>query len=450
MIAPHAQFRASRRFLNSRLYYGLIVVALWGAPDAAAQGAASAPLTLRALLDTVATSHPLLRAAQARTRAAQGDRTAAGAFGNPMLSVQVENTPFPGGKTVAGLDRETMTMATLPLEFLYQRGPRVRSANATVRAAEADAAGARQRVAMDAAAAWYRTALAQVGVATARDLTAWLDTLVAYNAARAPEGAIAEVDHLRAALERDRMAADATMQEAELARARAALSALLGDPRRARSLPSVAVTNDLLIYSTGAGESSVSVLEQRPEVRAARGRLDASSAAVSAERSMLVRQLGATIGSKQMMGTTSMIAGLSLPLPLFDLNRGQQARATAERDAAASELEAQERSAAADILGAQEVARLLTDRAGTLAGGGETSFLARADEARRIALGAYREGAVPLLQVLDAARAWGEARMTFYRTLYAQHESIIALQAAQGIDLFTNLPVPAALAVPNR
>ena len=40
--------------------------------------------------------------------------------------------------------------------------------------------------------------------------------------------------------------------------------------------------------------------------------------------------------------------------------------------------------------------------------------------------------------------------MTFYRTLYAQHESIIALQAAQGIDLFTNLPAPASSAVPNR
>jgi len=47
---------------------------------------------------------------------------------------------------------------------------------------------------------------------------------------------------------------------------------------------------------------------------------------------------------------------------------------------------------------------------------------------------------VPLLQVLDAARAWGEARVAFYRTLYAQHESVIALLAAQGSDLFTAVP----------
>ena len=61
---------------------------------------------------------------------------------------------------------------------------------------------------------------------------------------------------------------------------------------------------------------------------------------------------------------------------------------------------------------------------------------ARAEEARRIALGAYREGAVPLFQVIDAARTWGEARLTYYRTLYAQHQSVLALLAAEGSDLF--------------
>ena len=100
------------------------------------------------------------------------------------------------------------------------------------------------------------------------------------------------------------------------------------------------------------------------------------------------------------------------------------------------------RTANAEIEGDQEAAQLLTDRMLLLAGppaNGVTnappSFLTRADEARRIALGAYREGAVPLIQVLDAARAWGESRMTFYRTLYEQHESVLDLLTAKGMDL---------------
>jgi len=41
-----------------------------------------------------------------------------------------------------------------------------------------------------------------------------------------------------------------------------------------------------------------------------------------------------------------------------------------------------------------------------------------------------------LFQVIDAARTWGDARLTYYRTLYAQHQSVLVLLAAEGSDLF--------------
>jgi cobalt-zinc-cadmium efflux system outer membrane protein len=160
---------------------------------------------------------------------------------------------------------------------------------------------------------------------------------------------------------------------------------------------------------------------------------------------MLLRQLGATIGTKQMMGTTSMIAGVSFPLPVFERNRGEIARATAERDAAALDLEASTRTARAQLSGAVAAARLLTERAAALTASADTGFLARAEQARRIALGAYREGAVPLIQVLDAARAWSDARMTYFDLLFAQHESILDLLYASGADLraaLTSMPSP--------
>jgi cobalt-zinc-cadmium efflux system outer membrane protein len=139
-----------------------------------------------------------------------------------------------------------------------------------------------------------------------------------------------------------------------------------------------------------------------------------------------------------------MMAGLSLPLPLFDQNRGELARAQGERDAAVADLAAQERVARADVIGATEAAHVLTEQATSLAtrdsAGRGAAYLARADEARAIALGAYREGAVSLLQVLDAARAWGEARIAYFRTLYAQHDAVLALIVARGDDLIAPLP----------
>jgi len=42
--------------------------------------------------------------------------------------------------------------------------------------------------------------------------------------------------------------------------------------------------------------------------------------------------------------------------------------------------------------------------------------------------------------VIDAARAWGEARVAFYQILYAQHESVVELLVAEGVDIASALP----------
>jgi outer membrane protein, heavy metal efflux system len=425
-------------------------------------------LTLAALLDSVAAGHPLMAAARARVRAAEAARITAGTFSNPVLGFEVDNTPFPWNRSITlppGMERESMTTATIPLEPLYQRSPRIRQADAELRATRADAVGERQRVAGEAARAFYRTALAQVGVDVARDLASWLDTLVSYNSKRVDQGAVAEADLIRSQLERDRALADEAIEEAELARARAQLSTFLGDVNdkdrvashtivvsagsaplplglAARRTQSVNISREMETRSDSTSSKSAGSGVQRPDVLAARERVAASRAAVTSERTMLFRQVGATFGVKQSAGTASMIAGVSLPIPLFDQNRGEVARAQAEREVAAYVLADKERTASAEVSGALEAARLLTQRAQLLTGAPKTnaasaptSFLARADDARRIALGAYREGAVPLIQVLDAARAWGEARRAFYQTLYEQHESVLDLLAAEGIDL---------------
>lgn len=368
------------------------------------------------------------------------------------------------------MEREVMAMVTVPLEPLYQRGAHVRRSDAEVEAATADAVAERRRVSLEAAHTYYRLALAEVAHEAAHDLVTWLDSLVAYNSARVDEGVAAEADLIRSELERDRAAAEAAMQDADLARTRAGLAAFLGDPSKRGALavaiddgplpfPSLAAQPVLpgTIHAGEHGDAGARdtllaslvgrSLAVRPDVRAARERVAAARAGVTGQRTMFVRQLGATVGTKQSAGSTSLLAGLSLPIPLFDQNRGEVTRAAAERDATALELEAIERTASADVVGAYEAATLLTERTRQLAAG-PGGYLARADEARRIALGAYREGAVPLLQVLDAARAWGEARLAYYRTVFAQHESVLALLVATGRE-----PSPFTVATgsePNR
>lgn len=398
------------------------------APPVLAQVQPGAPrLTLRGLLDSVATTHPSIEAARLRVRAARGGRSAAGAFANPLVTYQVENTQLPRAGSVPGLDRETMTMVTLPLEPIYQRGARVRESNALVHAAESDARGVLQSVEREAAHAYYRVARAQAKVEALLDVVAWLDTVVAYNRTRVQEGVTAEADLIRAGIERDRANVEATTQRAELARARAAAGAFLASG----TVASVVVPTQPLDAPVDASI----VVTTRPDLVAAQARVEASQAAVGFQRRSIFRELGATIGSKQTMGTSSMIAGLSLPVPLFDQNRGSITRASAERDAAARDLTAVTRVATAEVQGARDAVAALSGEVNRLAAGGPLGFLARADDAQRIALGAYREGAASLLQVLDAARARSEARMAYYDLLIDQHEAVIDLLFAAGQDI---------------
>jgi cobalt-zinc-cadmium efflux system outer membrane protein len=400
-------------------------------------------LDLRAVLDSVALHHPSVLAARARARAALGTRQTAGQFGNPMLGYEVDGAPFPG-QHLTGVDRETMTMLNLPLEPLYQRGPRIAVANAQVRMAEAEATASVQSMSIDAARTFYRAARAQVRFDLTRDVASWLDTVVAYNRARVNEGVAAEADLIRSQLERDRTMADLAAQHADLVRASADLSAFVNDDVDvgvARIVFSSTVFGlpALQRDSVTAVRNGIAVSDQRflarPDVIAAQERTTAANAAIGVERANVMRQLGATIGTKQMMGATTMLAGVTLPFPIFDRNRGEITRTTAERDAAALDFKAVTRMASAQVTGARAAAELLTTQATALAASADTGFLARADESRRIALGAYREGAVPLYQVIDATRAWSDARMSYFDLVFAQQQSILDLLYATGADL---------------
>ena len=389
-------------------------------------------MTLREVFDSARSNSPVLGAAKARVRAARGGLSSARTWSNPIVSFESQqmSEQAPG---VTTSQRETMTTAMLPLEPLYQRGPRIKRAQALIRAGEADVLTQRQQLAVDVAGVFYQVALAQVNVAATRSLAQWLDTVVTYNSVRVREGVTAEADLIRSELERDHVLNDLAMAESDLARAQADLQTFVGG----RSQGVLLVDIDSLPLNTA--RTALADRVTRPEVEAARERMVASEAGTSAERRRFLRELGAMVGTKNAAGTRSLIAGFTIPFPLLDQNRGSITAARAEREVAQSELEQEKRNADADLVGAGSAARILSQRVATF-GSGRAGYLARAEDARRIALGAYREGGTSLLQVIDAARAWKEARNSYFETLFAQHLAVIRLMVAEGIDVLDGWP----------
>lgn len=408
--------------------------------------------TLAEVLRRVLARHPLVEAANGRVAAARGNRASAGEFANPLLTYQVENGPFFGAARPPGVTTETSFFATFPIEGLYQRWPRMRRADQELLASRSELVSTRRLVVLDATRAFYRVALAQASVDAAEEIESRLEALAAYNQARVAEGVAAEGDLIRIQVEVARAATTATLEQVELARARAALLPFLGEdagaPPPLDSL-SVSVEDSVLV------NDSLPPLQQfvalagtgRPDLRAARARVAAARAEASFQRTLLVRQVGLVFGTKRLSGFSTLIAGVTLPLPIFEQNRGARATAAGERAAAEAELVWSERLALAEVEAAYRVAELLTRQAARLRGG----FMARADESRRITLAAYEEGAATLLQVLDVSRAWAEAQVLHYRVLFAQRQSVLELNVAAGLepDAGVTVPIPGS-SVPTQ
>ncbi len=391
--------------------------------SAASKGQAQQPLTVTAVISMVLNSNPRIAAAGERVRAAEGSRRTARSWINPTLSYQVEDTGFPGQATPAGLEKETSATAMIPLAPLYQLRPRSAQANAEVRAAEAELQSVRRSASLDAVGAFYSAALAQVSVSSLDESRAWVDSLITYTAARVREGAAAEVDLIRLELERDRAETDLALARVDVARSRSELASLIG-------------TNQFDIDPARAAESAwrpaplppledvvARAVTNRPELAAADARIAAAASGVSVQRNAIVRDLGLMTGLKTMSGTRSMIAGLSVTLPLFDQNRGEIQRAVAERRIAAFDRQLSEREIVAEVSATYAAVETLSAQLARMQGG----LIRRAEEARRIAEGAYREGATPLTQVLEAARALAEARQLYYRALFTREHQFIAL-----------------------
>jgi len=419
---PNSRFD---RFWRESMRVRLCYLFLAAAPAMAQE---TSPLAFRDVIAGALAKNSLIEAARERVRAAEAARTTAGTIANPVLTYFVENMRFPGRSTPTGLQPERSMYATFPLESLYQRGPRVRRAKEDIRAAEAELAAARWQVALEAARAFGRVALAQASLDASIELRRGLDELTEYNAKRVAEGVSPEGELIRIQVERNRAAIQEVLAQAELDSARAELRPFLHrEPEAPRVL---LVTAPFGLPPSALDEQLAAASGKQAEIVAARSRVEALRAEESYQGRLGLRQLGASFGAKDIGGQYSMIAGVSLPLPLLDRNQGERRRAEAERAAAERQLEWVERTVRARLDAARRRATVLHDHLAKT----PPNLLHRAEEARQIALAAYREGAGSLLQVLDATRALAETRQTLTRLLLSQRESMIEFFAAAGLD----------------
>jgi cobalt-zinc-cadmium efflux system outer membrane protein len=126
------------------------------------------------------------------------------------------------------------------------------------------------------------------------------------------------------------------------------------------------------------------------------------------------------------------VAGVSLPLPLWDRRGGAVEAARAVADQRDAEVEVLRRHTVREVWAAFAAHQALSEQLQALRG----SLGDEALKARRAAESAYAEGEIGLLEWLDSVRAYQEAEATF-ATLQAEYIARrAALERATGATLF--------------
>ncbi|WP_395622343.1 TolC family protein [Sphingomonas daechungensis] len=344
-------------------------------------------------IDEAYARSPAVIAAQAEVTAAEARARQAGYRQNPELSVEVEN--FGGTGELKGL-RSTETTVSLNqrLDLSGRRSARVAAARADIElqklklsVARADLASSVRQEFARAVAARERLELANENVDLTKELARIAGLLV--DAGREPP--------LRAMRARSALAQAQAQQEAaradELA-ARTTLASLLGS-----TIPIEEAIHGPLDLSP-----SPIKLDRSLEVRVAAAEVAAAQAALQVQQAegRFDPAVGAGVRHIRETGDVGLVAGLSVPLKIFDQNRGNIDAARAAVLAA----EARQRTSLLGVTSRGRNAISAVQAAQRRLAALQKSALPEAREALRLAQRSWTEGRATLVELLDAQNAY--------------------------------------------
>ena len=386
------------------------------------------PLTLEGAVSRAGNASPEVLLAALEARAASADADQAGRRLNPAISLETEN--FAGSGGFQGFDSYETTLA---FEQTVRLGGKRRLSE---RAARADAVRARaecsvQRLEAEALAGELFLQLqAAIDLADVADSSAALSgEFVDIVARRVEAGAGAPPELARARAEAAALKAVADKARGEVEAVALALASIWGSPSVDFELPARPTDNP-----GSALPPERENMSGHPRLDAARANAAARLAATERARAGAWPDVTVTAGVRRFedTGDSAFLAGISLPLPVFDQNRDATRAAGiradgAELNARAVEvrLRAEQASLVARIRAAQQSFQRLRDEA-----------LPLAEEAYASAAEGYRVGKFDLTTTLDARRSLIETRADVIASQLVLETETLRLRALIGAAPF--------------
>jgi cobalt-zinc-cadmium efflux system outer membrane protein len=339
---------------------------------------------------------PSIRAAHERQQAAEGARGAVPRLPNPFIELRGENF---GSQPATVLTHDVFATVSQPIELGGKRGARVATADAILTVAEAQVLASGWMLDFEVVSLYVEALRGRELLVTLTEQQARIGDLVNTLSQRVREGISAEADLRKFETEHQRLLREAMRTDIAARSALIRLSTVLGATLRLEQLvplppPVVALPS----------QPEASMLESRPDVVAAHARVAYAEASLGVERARRMPDVTVTAGYKRTSGFDTAVAGVALPINLFDRNRAPLALAAGEVSAAQLELQRVQQVAEADAQAYLTAAARLAEQTASAT----EDLLEPASVVREAARAAYVEGRGDVLQLVDAERVFAE------------------------------------------
>jgi cobalt-zinc-cadmium efflux system outer membrane protein len=393
----------------------LTCVQLSARAGAAAQGAP----TLRQVVDIALQHNPDIRQARLRVDSARGERRIARALPNPVYA-GIPSVPY-------------QYSVALPIDLSPERLYRTRAAKHGEEATAFDHRDVIRQVLFGVRQAFYDLLLADAQRQIALEQRDIFRQLLSADSIRLRAGDLPERDLVKGELEFARAESNLTRAQATARAARLVLQALMGVSQPDTAF---AVTGEL----HAAPELAVPVdsllplaLATRPDMAGARERVDQTRSLKGLAVAGLfpVPVVSVVYQNAPFESGLRYAFGIALPVPLFYWNGGERQRADAGVAAADVALQRVRVQIAADVavaLGNFRAARVLAERY-------QKGLLDKATTVLQTSRFAYQQGAISLLELLEAIRTYGETRAEYYGAVHDYWLAAFALSRAVGAEV---------------
>jgi cobalt-zinc-cadmium efflux system outer membrane protein len=405
----------------------LLCAALMLAPDASAQDEAPlAPaelipvasariITLEAAVSRALASSPQLKAAHAAADASKGAQNQAGALPNPELGIEADN--IAGQGEYSGLKSAEITYGVSQLvEIGGKLSARQASADHQHSMAHAEYETTRLDLIRDVKTAYAEAVAAKEGVALAEKQKALAGEVLNNVAKRVSAAAVPlfQKSKSEVAFSTSAMALDRAQREFVIARKRLAAywDAATSDFDLDTSRFFEIVEPSQLVISEERVRANPDVVRWDAEVAR-------NEAQYELEQANMLPDPRLNAGLKEFRASKerAFVVGVSIPIPVFNLNQGNVAKARGDLTKAASSKHLAEITLNTELTRSQQELESAYRQAQIL----KNQILPSAEKAFSLSRQGYDAGKFAYLEVLDAQRTLVEARAQYNDTLKTYH-----------------------------